>query len=247
MAVGLLPPGTLGNLTPDEERKLQESWVHLLRLCGVSTADASEVPDLSGELSHHLHAPHRAPGAFRAGLWGFVLAEHPDALVLRFLRARKWDVGRAMAMLVSAVDWRLEQRMAETVIGTGESVALRDEAERSADDRGFVAQYRSGKSYVHATDREGRLVYIIRVRLHDPRAQSSRAMETYTLHNIETLRIAIKPPNDKACLLFDMTGFGVKNMDFHVVKFLVTVFEARYPETLGVVLIHNAPFVFWGS
>lgn len=43
-----------------------------------------------------------------------------------------------------------------------------------------------------------------------------------------------------------MTGFVVKNMDHHVVTFLVSVFEARYPETLGVVLIHNAPWVFWG-
>lgn len=35
-------------------------------------------------------------------------------------------------------------------------------------------------------------------------------------------------------------------MDFHVIRFLVTVFEARYPETLGAVHVHKAPFVFWG-
>jgi hypothetical protein len=39
----------------------------------------------------------------------------------------------------------------------------------------------------------------------------------------------------------------LRNVDLHVFKFLTTVFEARYPETLGVVLIHNAPFVFWGK
>jgi hypothetical protein len=47
--------------------------------------------------------------------------------------------------------------------------------------------------------------------------------------------------------VFDLTGFGLGNMDFHVVKFIVQVFEARYPETLGAVLVHNAPFVFWGK
>ncbi|KAI3318854.1 CRAL/TRIO domain-containing protein [Xylariaceae sp. AK1471] len=246
MAVGLLPPGTLGNLTPDEEQKLQESWIHLLRLCGVSIPNDSDIADLSSELSQSLHGKYKSPSNFHQGLWGFILAEHPDALVLRFLRARKWDVEKAMNMLVSAINWRLERNLSETIIQCGESVSLKPESERSADDKGFIAQYRSGKSYVHAADRENRLIYIIRVRLHDPRAQSSQSMESYTLHNIENLRIAIKPPNDKVCLIFDMTGFGVKNMDFHVVRFLVTVFEARYPETLGVVLIRNAPFVFWG-
>ncbi|RWA07549.1 hypothetical protein EKO27_g7547 [Xylaria grammica] len=245
MAVGLLPPGTLGNLTPDEEQKLQQAWIHLLRLCdaeNVKDNSSKSVPDLTGELQQLMGD--KSPEAFREGLWGFILSEHPDALVLRFLRARKWDVKAATAMLVSAVDWRVERNIAEAIIHTGESVGLKTDP--SADEQGFIAQYRSGKSYVHAKDRENRLVYVIRVRLHDPGLQSGEAMEAYVLHNIESLRILMRPPDDKCCLIFDMTGFGLKNMDFHVVRFLVSVFEARYPETLGVVLIHNAPFVFWG-
>ncbi|GAP87188.1 putative phosphatidylinositol transfer protein CSR1 [Rosellinia necatrix] len=279
---GDLPPGTLGNLTAEEEQKLQQMWIHLLRLCGVEDAKKEEetaadaaaateeepghaspepepepVPDLTGELRQLLtdasssssssssSSPSpSSPAGFRAGLWGFVLSEDPDALVLRFLRARKWDVGRAAAMLASAVGWRASRDMAGAVIRAGEGVAFK--ADPTADDRGFLAQYRSGKSYVRGADREGRLVYVIRVRLHDPRLQSGDAMEAYVLHNIESLRAFLRPPADRCCLLFDMTGFGLKNMDFHVVRFLVSVFEARYPETLGVVLIHNAPFVFWG-
>ncbi|KAI1155442.1 CRAL/TRIO domain-containing protein [Nemania diffusa] len=246
MAVEHLPPGTLGNLTPDEEQKLQQAWIHLLRICGVDNLEKAgspnPTPDLTSVLQQHMSD--NSPERFRQGFWDAVLSEHPDTLILRFLRARKWDVEKAMVMLVSAVDWRTERNIAETIIGTGESVGLKQDP--SADDIGFIAQYRSGKSYVHGTDKENRLVYIIRARLHDPRAQSSEALETYVLHNIESLRVCIKPPNDKCCLLFDMSGFGVKNMDFHIVKFLISVFEARYPETLGVVVIHNAPFVFWG-
>ncbi|KAI0536828.1 CRAL/TRIO domain-containing protein [Xylaria digitata] len=246
MAVGLLSPGTLGNLTPDEEQKLQHAWIHLIRLGGNNdiekTSFSKPVPDITSELQQHISG--KSPETFREGLWGFILSEHPDALVLRFLRARKWDVEKAMIMLVSAVDWRIKRNIAETIIYRGESVGL--ENDPSTDERGFIAQYRSGKSYIRRKDKENRLVYIIKVRLHDPGLQSGEAMETYVLHNIESLRILMKPPDDKCCLVFDMTGFGVKNMDFHVVKFLVSVFEARYPETLGIVLVHNAPFVFWG-
>ncbi|KAI1129261.1 CRAL/TRIO domain-containing protein [Nemania abortiva] len=246
MTVKLLSQGTLGNLTSDEERKLQQAWIHLLRLCGVDNLEKagslSSIPDLTSALQQHINE--KSPETFRKGFWDFALMEHPDALVLRFLRARKWDVEKAMIMLVSAVNWRLERNLTETIIRTGESVALKEDP--SADDMGFTAQYRSGKSYVRGTDKENRLVYIIKARLHYPQLQSSEAMETYVLHNIESLRTCMQSPNDKCCLIFDLTGFGVRNMDFHVIKFLVSVFEARYPETLGIVLIHNAPFVFWG-
>lgn len=237
---GILP-GHLGNLTIEEERKLQEAWIHLLRLCGVGEAASHETPDRTQEFQGHL--TDKSTDGFRQRLWCFILADHPDVLVLRFLRARKWDVEKAMLMLVSAVNWRHEERV-EDIIRKGDSIALAKE--QSADEKSFMAQYHSGKAYVRGSDKEGRPVFAIKVRLHDPKLQSPESMEMFVLHNIETIRTMIRHPSEKACLIFDLTGFGLKNMDFHVVKFLVQVFEARYPEYLGVVLIHNAPFIFWG-
>lgn len=43
-----------------------------------------------------------------------------------------------------------------------------------------------------------------------------------------------------------MTGFTLANMDYHPVKFMIQCFEANYPESLGVVLVHNAPWLFQG-
>ncbi|KAK9420689.1 hypothetical protein SUNI508_00780 [Seiridium unicorne] len=246
MANEAVAPGNLGNLAPEQERKLQQMWIQLLRICGVESLNDAGTSNTTPEMSDGSlqRVDSASPGTFRRSLWSFILSEHPDALVLRFLRARKWDIEKAMTMLMSAITWREERAIGTAVIHTGENVAL--EEEQSQDDKGFMSQYRSGKSYVRGTDKEHRPIYIIKVRLHDPHLQSSAAMESYILHNIESIRILIKPPNDKCCLLFDLTAFGLKNMDFHVVKFLISVFEARYPETLGLVLIHNAPFVFWG-
>ncbi|KAI0204182.1 CRAL-TRIO domain-containing protein [Astrocystis sublimbata] len=223
-----------------EVQKLQQAWAYLLRLCGVENGGLAGAPDTSNAL--HQLVGDMPPEKFRQGLWDFILSEIPDTLVVRFLRARKWDVEQSMVMLVSAIKWRVERNITE-IIRDGESVCSKKDA--SADDMAFMTQYRSGKSYVRGVDKENRLIYIIKVQLHDPRAQSGEAMERYILHNIESLRNE-KIANDKFCLIFDMTGFALKNMDFHVVKFLISVFEARYPETLGVILIHNAPLVFWG-
>jgi len=47
-------------------------------------------------------------------------------------------------------------------------------------------------------------------------------------------------------IVFDMTGFSMANMDYTPVKFMIKVFEANYPESLGAVLVHSAPWVFQG-
>ncbi|KAH7129853.1 CRAL-TRIO domain-containing protein [Dactylonectria estremocensis] len=237
----LSEPGTLGNLTVEEERSLQEAWVHLLRLCGTQCI-SHDAPDKSHEFLQHVN--NQSPEEFKQGLWGSILADHPDVAILRFLRARNWDVVKAVNMLASAINWRDERRINTDIIGQGESVGLKQT--QTADEEAFIAQYRSGKSYVRGTDKDNHPIYIIKVRLHDPHKQSAAAMETYVLHNIEMLRIMARDAHDKVCLIFDLSGFGLRNMDFHVVKFLIQILEARYPETLGVVLVHNAPFVFWG-
>ncbi|RGP78296.1 hypothetical protein FLONG3_3611 [Fusarium longipes] len=234
-------PGTRGNLTVEQNRSLKEVWVHLLRLCGNHDL-SSEVPEKTGDLLQHMK--NKSPENFNRSLWETFLADHPDTTILRFLRARDFDVVKAVDMFVSSINWREERQIQKTIIAGGESVGLKTTL--TADEEAFMAQYRSGKSYVRGTDKDDHPVYVIRVRLHDPHKQTAEAMETYVLHNIETLRMMAREPNDKVCLIFDLSGFGLRNMDFHVVKFLIEVLETRYPETLGVVLVHNAPFVFWG-
>lgn len=241
--------GCLGHLTPSEELKLQQAWAHLVHL-GASSAsksllegNASDTPEDSKDFMRHLNPT--TLGDFSKFLWRCIGIEHPDALVLRFLRARKWDVEKGVAMLVSAVTWRQEARIEEDIVQQGEAVGLKESP--SAEEKGFIDQYRTGKSFVRGVDREGRPVFTVKVRLHDPHKQPSKSLEMYILHTFESMRMLVQPFCDKACIIFDMTGFGLRNVDLHVFKFLTTVFEARYPETLGVVLIHNAPFVFWGK
>ncbi len=43
-----------------------------------------------------------------------------------------------------------------------------------------------------------------------------------------------------------MTGFSMANMDYSPVKFMIKCFEANYPESLGAVLVHKAPWIFQG-
>ena len=41
-----------------------------------------------------------------------------------------------------------------------------------------------------------------------------------------------------------MREFSLANMDYVPVKFMIKCFEANYPESLGVVLVHQSPWIF---
>jgi hypothetical protein len=103
-----------------------------------------------------------------------------------------------------------------------------------------------GKNFLHGTDKKGRPICYVRTRLHKAADQSEESLERATVYTIETTRMVLTHPVDTATIIFDMTGFGMSNMDYAPVKFMIRCFEANYPECLGAILVHNAPWVFSG-
>ncbi|RVD80770.1 uncharacterized protein DFL_008662 [Arthrobotrys flagrans] len=187
----------------------------------------------------------QTPEELRTTFWGFVKYDNPDALLLRFLRARKWDVEKALVMMVSTMHWRGQEVHVEDIAREGEATAFAAEkTDKTAE--GFMKQLRMGKSYIHGTDREERPVCYVNVRLHKAADQTPESLERYTIYLIETTRLMLKQPVDTAAIVFDMTGFGMANMDYTPVKFMIKCFEAHYPECLGICLVHNAPWIFQG-
>lgn len=193
----------------------------------------------------------QTPESLRATFWSMVKHDHPDALLLRFLRARKWDVEKALVMMVSTMRWRsIGMHVDDDVMKNGElymvEAANGEHVDRKELGEGFLDQMRLGKSYLHGLDKGGRPMCFVRTRLHKQGEQSLESLERYTVFTIETARMILAPPADTAAIVFDMTGFSMANMDYAPVKFMIKCFEANYPESLGVVLVHKAPWVFQG-
>ncbi|KAG0331919.1 hypothetical protein BG004_001456 [Podila humilis] len=173
-----------------------------------------------------------------AALWNNVMCDHPDSFVLRFLRARKWHVGNGLTMILKAFQWRKEQSV--------EDVKTLSDDELEEKYPKFKNQLEMGKFYVHGVDNQGQPVVYLNVGLHRPADQEYRTLERLTLYLMESGRLLIQPPVGTVALIFDLSQFGLANMDYNLVKFLVQCFEAYYPESLGAILIHKSPFVFWG-
>ena len=145
-----------------------------------------------------------APLELRTGVLNLLKHDNPDAMLLRFLRARKWDVPKAFAMMMDAIVWRVkEMHVDDDVMAKGEMHALQQErnnanvVEKKAG-KDFLAQMRMGKAYVHGTDKLGRPIVVIKVRLHKPGAQSEETLERYIVHVIESVRLTLSPPVETA-------------------------------------------------
>ena len=202
-----------------KDAKEEESVASVTKAVGTVDLAAVSEDDKYGQGKQFQEAlASLSPEAIRSTVWSMVKHDHPDALVLRFLRARKWDVDKALVMLVSTMHWRSqEMHVDDDIMLKGEAGAVADVAS-SADEKlktvgeGFLAQMRMGKSYIHGTDKMGRPVCIVRVRLHHQGDQVEESVERCTVYTIETARMMLQPPVDTATIIFDMTGFSLANM-----------------------------------
>ncbi|GAA5835492.1 hypothetical protein JCM3766R1_006432 [Sporobolomyces carnicolor] len=255
--------GVVGLLTPDQEKSLKAFWAEFLQLVdnapvegsGAKGGNDAPPPDKPGKdipkddaAKERLRAEQEMADAkaafveygsrqFMESYWRFVAMDDPDGIMLRFLRARKWSTSAGVAMLAACIKWRMGSDV-EKIFEKGE------EGMQNAE--GFIKQMEIGKTYTQGTDHVGRPVIYIHVAKHRTFDQSPKALEDFVLFQMESVRCLFAPPVDKVVILFDMTGFGIRNMDWRCILFIVKCLEAYYPESLNVMLIHNAPWVFQG-
>ncbi|EPY54168.1 sec14 cytosolic factor family protein [Schizosaccharomyces cryophilus OY26] len=177
------------------------------------------------------------PEELRLAFWDAVNCDDPDGLLLRFLRARKWNVEAALEMFIKTVHWRSREMNVSDIIYHADHLDKDDD---------FVRQLRIGKCFIFGEDKKNRPVCYIRARLHKVGDVSPESVERLTVWVMETARLILKPPIETATIVFDMTDFSLSNMDYGPLKFMIKCFEAHYPECLGECIVHKAPWLFQG-
>ncbi|WFD31104.1 hypothetical protein MSPP1_002137 [Malassezia sp. CBS 17886] len=171
-------------------------------------------------------------------MWYTNNLDNPDMTALRFLRARKWDLDRSMGMCMAALQFRMDMNHME-ILAKGE--------EGLGAEEGFLNQFRRGISYIEGNTDKGEFpIYFIHVARHYTSAQKIETLQRFVVLAMENARLLCTPPMEKAVIVFDMAGFGLKNMDWQCVLFIVKCLEAYYPESLQRIYVHGAPWIFKG-
>ncbi|KAJ2850659.1 phosphatidylinositol transfer protein csr1 [Coemansia brasiliensis] len=170
--------------------------------------------------------------SFRSAFWQAASQmANPDSWVLRFLRARKWDVDAAMQMLHKALQWRAGQAIDEIVF-YGESLL-------------HYHTMQTGLAFACAKDRLENPVYVVRVRVNLAQNRNIQAIKRFLCWQIETSQLlAAGQADGRVTIVFDMTDFTRENIDLKLVRTLITLLTNYYPETLGMLLLYVNSFLF---
>jgi len=154
-----------------------------------------------------------------------------DSLILRFLRARKFDTQHSYDMLCNMLKFRKDfQNMGVGALHVGMC----------------ENELKTGKSFFHNYDREGRPVCYVRAAYHDPSYSDPFENQRYCVLMMEYGKKILTPPNETVTLVFDMSNVSVKNLDLKSMQFMVSTLQNFYPESLGKVLVYNSTWIVNG-
>lgn len=165
-----------------------------------------------------------------------------DNYVLRFVRARKWVPENAVAMIGNSLSWRHNEFPANKWLREGDAVSF-----LTGTNKGLIKNFTTSKSYIRGVDKKGNPIFMFIARKHFASDSPLEETQRFSVLTIEWCRLFMREVTesvDCCSVIFDLTGFSLKNADNLAIKFLAEVFEAHYPECLGCILIHNAPWIF---
>jgi len=150
----------------------------------------------------------------------------------------QWNVHRAFAMLCKCLKWRIEINIID--------IMAKGDVGLSAEDKDFARQGPACKAYAAGmTDNLMPIIYI-HVKRHVAKEQGADTMTKYVVSCAESFRRIVRHPMDKIVIVFNLSGFSMKNMDWHSLLTIISILEAYYPETLYKLYIYSAPWIFQG-
>lgn len=209
------------DLTPERRDILRKAWeqlfYHIFEDTTTITNWQTTVPGLMNSTAPECSL------AMLYELFDIAAYEDMDQTMLRFLRARKFNVTDALTMLNRALLWRAEVNVREIMQG-GEAQLSPQLVE-------------AGMYLIFGHDLERRPIVLFNIgNFIPPKTQAdTQAFTRYLIYNMESARFFIGSTGIMA--LMDLSNFARKHIDLDFAKQFADMFQSYYPEILGRAII----------
>lgn len=201
----------LDNLDEHQEELLKSYWLSLIS--SIDLDPSRFVQSKNGEELFYLF-----------GL------DHPDGILLRWLRARKWQIPSALQLMLDTLQWR-QQWGVRKLLSNGENDLNNDECS-------------SGKTYHMGKDKRGRPLTYVHTSEHIRGQFPLQDTEKFLVLIMETGRYLPSDGIEEGTVVLDMSNVALKNLDYQHIKFMINTMQNYYPECLANAFIVNAPWTF---
>jgi len=160
-----------------------------------------------------------------------------DETLIRFLKAFQ-NVEDTMAGIEDYCEWRIK----ENVDVTGALILEEDEDLKREKALGRDV------TFENFFDRCGRPIMLVTVANHDRHHGNYPSLFKYIIWLLECISKMTdqKSQDHKLSIIFNLNGFGMRNMDFKYVKSFLTMLRYYYPERIAQCFIINYPWIFLG-
>ncbi|CAH9113355.1 unnamed protein product [Cuscuta epithymum] len=148
-----------------------------------------------------------------------------DASISRYLRARNWNVKKAVKMLKATLKWRLEYKP--------ENLRWDDIASEAQTGKIYRSNYK---------DKLGRTVLVMRPSYQN--TKSTKGQIKYLVYCMENAIVNLDDEQEQMVWLIDFHGFNISHISLKVTKETAHVLQDHYPERLGLAILYDAPKIF---
>ncbi|CAD5184474.1 unnamed protein product [Musa acuminata subsp. malaccensis] len=148
-----------------------------------------------------------------------------DASILRYLRARNWDVQKSGKMLKETLKWRLECKP--------ETIRWED----------VVHEAETGKIYrANYLDKYGRAVLVMRPGFQN--TSSAKGQIKYLVYCMENAILNLAADQEQMVWLIDFQGWTMASTSVQATRETARVLQDYYPERLALGILYNPPRIF---
>lgn len=151
-----------------------------------------------------------------------------DSTFLRFLRGHKHKEDAAYEGLIKHQQWRKEN-------DADQIVQLHKDS---------IERVEACKVCVMLYDKVRRPSSYNFVRRHKPAERNLDDFKWFIIYSMERVLMEADPIEQRGIIVMDLKGFGLGNMDYEVVKILLSLVQVNYPETVQRILVVDAPYIF---
>lgn len=149
-----------------------------------------------------------------------------DMTFVRFLRGQKENVDNTIKALLATAEFRKVNRADSLTV---------DDCRVYHDRR---------VTFIDGFDKNNLPTINCLVHRHPPHDRDIEEVKNFIIYITNKAVQMSKPDVERIAIIFDLTQFSMKIMDFECTKVFVTILQTHYPEILGQAYIVNAPFIF---